>query len=62
MRRRRGFSWSGGSIVGASIETFCAPRTRIVASSTPPIGIASETEDAAWAGAPPEAVKVVPDG
>ena len=49
-------------MTGDSIETCCAPRTSSVASSTPPIGSASETEDAGWAGAPPEAENVVPDG
>jgi hypothetical protein len=44
------------------IATFCAPRTRTVASSTPPIGIASETADAAPRGAGPVALKVVPEG
>ena len=48
--------------LGETIETFCAPRTRIVASSTPPIGMASDTDDAAWAGAAAEAENVVPDG
>lgn len=46
----------------AEAETFCAPRERITASSTAPIGIASETDAAAWRGAEPLAVKLVPAG
>jgi hypothetical protein len=33
--------------VGDAIATFCAPLTRIVESSTPPMGMASETDVAA---------------
>jgi hypothetical protein len=44
------------------IATLCAPRTRIVASSTPPTGMARETPPAACAGAAEEAPNVVPDG
>src|SRR5207244_2362520 len=50
------------SPVGETIETCWAPRTSTVASSTPPIGIATDIDDVAWAGAPPEAENVVPDG
>jgi hypothetical protein len=41
---------------------FCAPLTRIVASSTPPIGIDRNTADAGRDGAAPDAANVVPDG
>jgi hypothetical protein len=44
------------------MATFCAPLTRIVESSTPPMGMASDTDVPARLGAGPEAANVVPDG
>ena len=58
---KKSFSWSGAAIVDARIATRCAPRTRIVASSTPPIGMFRNADEVAWAGAADEASKVVPD-
>ncbi len=53
---------SGEAIEDDGIATRCAPRTRSVASSMPPIGMASETDEAAPAGAAEAAPKLVPDG
>ena len=58
---KKNLSSSGESIVEESIATCCALRTRIVASSAPPMGMASDTEDPGFAGAP-LVEKLVPEG